>query len=76
MLPPLPGTLFLTPDIDTACFLIDFRSLPQRTSLMIDFKAQPPLHLHVSDSFALPYLPPMVLITAMYLTYLFIVCCP
>ena len=40
---------------------------------MIDFKAQPPLHLHVSDSLALPCFPPMVHITA-YVLNLFVHC--
>ena len=31
---------------------------------MIDFKAQPPLHLRISNSLALPCFPPLVLITA------------
>lgn len=69
MLSPLPGTLFLPSDIYMACFLIDFWSFPQRTSLMIDFKAQPPLHPHISDSLALSCFPPMVLITAYVLNF-------
>lgn len=65
MLFPLLETLFPTPDIYMACSLLTSSLCPKDLPWwLISKRSQPPLHLHVSDSPALPCFSFMVFITA------------